>query len=293
LDITLKLGDLTVGAKSFGGQLTSIKKGNLEYLWQGDPKWWHGQAPILFPIVGSLRDNKAMTSNGPTEMPRHGLTRKMEQTLSNSTDTSAEFEIRANEDTLVKYPYNFTLRTAYTLKSENTLETKMTVINNGSKPMPFAIGGHPAFNVPVDPSADEDFSDYTLYFTKKMTWDSPMMDDKGLYDLNDCTPLMKDSDTLNLSHDLLSHDVLTFKNVPDYSVTLKGNRTGNGVKLTFPGFDYLGLWSAANDAPFVAIEPWIGCSTCSDEDNVFEHKRGIKIVEAGEQFEAAFTIMLF
>lgn len=63
---------------------------------------------------------------------------------------------------------------------------------------------------------------YELHFTKKMTWNSPMMDEKGMYDLTNTTPLLKYEDTLKLSHEILSHDVLTLRDVPDNTVTMTG-----------------------------------------------------------------------
>ena len=292
MDIELKNHDLTVVVKSLGAQLTSVRKGSLEYLWSGDTKWWHGQAPILFPIAGSLRDNRAETSRGPAEMPRHGLTRKMEHSLISRTDTSVTFEIRADEETKKKFPFDYILRTSYTLLDEKTVETKLTAVNVGEGSMPFAVGGHPAFSVPVDPEADEKFTDYALHFTQKITRESPTVDAKGLSDLDHCVKLLDDADTLPMTHEMFDHDLLTLEDIPDHTVTLSGNKTGRGVKLTFPGFGFLGVWSAAGEAPFVAVEPWTGCSTCSDEDDVFEHKRGVQILEPGQESTHAFTIEL-
>lgn len=293
MDIHLHLGDFAVTAVSFGGQITSIRKGDLEYLWQADPAWWKGQAPILFPIVGCLRDGRAMTACGPTEMPRHGIIRRTEHKVLQASDTAVTFEISPNEAMKQAFPYDFTLRMSYALKSPCTLETHFTVINSGTETLLFTLGGHPAFNVPIDPSNGEDFADYELHFTKAMTCSCPMMNGNGLYDMERTMPLLQNESVLKLSHEVLSRDVLTFHDVPDSTATLKGSRSGRGVKLTFPGFEYLGVWSAANAAPFVAVEPWVGCSTCSDEDDVFEHKRGIVELPKGETFERAFTIEVF
>lgn len=56
----LKNEFLSVTLTTFGGTFTSIKdRYGIEYLWQGNEQYWKGQAPILFPICGSIRNNHA------------------------------------------------------------------------------------------------------------------------------------------------------------------------------------------------------------------------------------------
>ena len=62
--IEIKSDQLTVQFKTLGGALSSIKdRDGIEYLWQGDATYWSGQAPVLFPICGSLREDKAFYSH--------------------------------------------------------------------------------------------------------------------------------------------------------------------------------------------------------------------------------------
>lgn len=292
MNTTISKGSFSVTADTFGGQLVSIKKGNDEYLWQADPKWWKGSAPILFPIVASLRDSRAMTKNGPCSMPRHGLIRKTEYLLAESSEDAVTYEISDTDEMYRNFPYHFTVRMHYSIPEENTVSTEFRITNRDTIPMPFMFGGHPAFNVPAGGAKDDAFENYVLKFTKKISADTYLMDAKGLYTLTDeyKMHLMTDSDTLPLTHDLLSHDVLTMQDIPDDTVSCVSTKTGRGVCLHFPGFPYLGIWSAANEAPFVAVEPWAGCSTRSDEDDIFEHKKCARTIEPGETFRQAFTI---
>ena len=164
------------------------------------------------------------------------------------------------------------------------------VTNTGDVPLPFTLGGHPAFNVPA-PGADDAFEDYRLQFTQPWTYSSPTIEG-GLWNLDHQMPLLDNSDNLPLNHRIFDVDTLMFVEVPDRSVKLVGT-SGHGVQLNFPGFDYLGVWSAANDAPFVAVEPWIGCATCSDESDVFEEKRGTVTLQPGESASFAFEMLPF
>ena len=103
----------------------------------------------------------------------------------------------------------------------------------------------------------------------------------------------KGSDTVALTHASFAHDALMFTDVPGSVLTLLGTKSGHGVRVEFSGFPYIGVWSAANDAPFVALEPWSGHTTAHDEDDVFEHKAGMTLLAPGETSERTFHLTLF
>lgn len=285
-------GDLTVGFTTFGGTMTSIKdRAGLEYLWQGDKKYWSGQAPVLFPICGSIRGDRATIGEGKeTRMPRHGLIRKKEFTLAEKTDRSITFSIENDEEMLEKYPYSFSVSTNYTLNGRR-IDVTYTAENKSVEPMPFQIGGHPGFNCPL--KAGEDYSDYYLQFEKKETCTVPtQLPESGLVDTKHRTPLLKDTDILNLKHDLFHVDAITLDELSSRSVRLLSKKSDVGVQLDFKEFPYLILWSSANDGPFIAIEPWHGLSTCTDENDIFETKRGVVTAAPGEKKSFHFSITI-
>lgn len=289
MEYTIKNDKLTVVLRSFGGQLHSIKREGIEYLWQGDPAWWNGQAPVLFPICGSIRDDKAeIGENLHTSMPRHGLIRKREFEAVDVKDDSVAFQIDSNDEMLQSYPYRFSVGIRYTLKADS-IEVRYSIKNTDEKTMPFQIGGHPAFNCPLIDG--EDFEDYEIRFDESenctMLKNFP---GSGLIDIDSRKPLPLKNGALSLTHELFSDDALTLDGLKSQSVSLVSAKSGAGVTLSFSDFPYLVLWSAAGSAPFAAIEPWTGISTCSDEDDVFEHKRNIQQAEPGEEKIYRFTI---
>lgn len=283
-------GPFEASVDAEGAQLMSIKKDGREYLWQGDPTWWPRRAPVLFPIVGNIRNDRADSAQGEIRFGRHGLARNYEHELVEHTDDSLTYRLDSSDDTRAKFPYDFRLEMTYRLVDDG-LEQHFAVTNTGKVTLPYVVGGHPAFNVPVLGTEGEDFSDYSLVFSRAWSCSSPTIEG-GIWNMDKQFVLLDDSDTLHLNHRLFDVDTLMFQNVPDRTVRLVGP-AGHGVELDFDGFDYLGVWSAANDAPFVAIEPWRGCATCSDEDDVFEHKRGMDFLEPGESSEYFFTIKPF
>lgn len=286
----LKNKDLKVTFSAKGGTMTSLQGADgTEYLWQGDARYWSGQAPVLFPICGSIRGNKAVVGgNKTTEMPRHGLVRKLDFQPEFYMADRVSFTISSDEVLLRQYPYPFLLHAEYRLAGRS-LTVRYQVDNTGTEPMPFFVGGHPGFNCPLAPG--EDYSDYELVFPQKETCTVPTpVTETGLIDMTHRTPLLNDSDTIPLEHALFHKDAVILDALQSRSITLRSKKSGRGVRVDFADFPYLILWSSANDGPFVALEPWTGLSTCDDEDDVLEHKRNVQWLEPGQSKSYQFTI---
>lgn len=289
MNYTITNGKLTVTARTFGGELTSIKDGNgTEYLWQGNPEYWHGQAPVLFPIVGSLRNKRAVIGGNKTCcMERHGVARKKEFRMARKDDGSVVFSLSADEETKARYPYDFQLETAYVLDGAG-VTVQHTVYNPNPAVLPFQIGGHPAFNCPADPA--ERFEDYEVEFEKPETADCPLMDENGIPQMDRRVSVIKNSRILPMKHELFLKDALIFDRIQSRKVTLRSRKSGKGICVSFPELNYLLIWSSANGGPFVALEPWSGLPTCSDEGDVFEQKRGVFLLPAGEKKVVSYRI---
>ncbi|MBQ9316856.1 MAG: aldose 1-epimerase family protein [Atopobiaceae bacterium] len=283
-------GRVTAAVDSAGAQLMSLTLDGGEYLWQRDERFWPRCAPVLFPIVGNIRNDRADSAQGEIKFGRHGLARNYEHDLIARGDDSLTYELVSSDDTRAKYPYDFCLRMTYRIV-DDALEQEFYVENTGDVTLPFVVGGHPAFNVPA-PGDDADFSAYCLKFAKAWSYTSPTIStETGLLDWQDRFELLDDSDTLPLTHELFDVDTLTFEDVPERTVTLTGP-AGHGMRVDFDGFDYLGVWSAPN-APFVALEPWCGTATRTDEDDVFEHKQGMMFLAPGESVTKTFVMRPF
>jgi len=292
----LSLGTLSITTSSLGAELQSLELDGHQYLWQGDASWWTGRSPILFPIVGRLHDDRAASASGEVTLPRHGLARRREFSLVESDAGHVVYELRSDDETLASFPYEFVLRMSYALvrddQGRTLLEQGFEVSNPGDVTLPFVVGGHPAFNVPV--RGEGAFEDHDLLFSTPWTYDAPALDiPTNILDWQHPWQVLADTDRLALTHRTFNVDTIVFRDVPGSVATLANRETGHGVELSFAGFDYLGVWSAAGDAPFVAVEPWCGCSSGLDERGPFEEKRGMTLLEPGGTFCRSFTIRPF
>ena len=272
---------------SLGGEITSIygKATACEYLWQGDAASWARQAPVVFPICGRLLDGYCTYRGEKYEMECHGFARKMEMSVEEKTDTAITFRLSDNEETRKQYPFSFVFRVRYAL-SGDTLEVGYSVENTDDKPIIFALGGHPGFNVPL---AGDKPTDYKLVFDSSVTVPRRVLFKNNFTDREDA-PYPLEDNTVPYSTELFDAGSLFFTEMGDH-VTLRSDVSGRFVRLDFKGFPVLGLWHAEDSgAPFLCIEPWESIPTYFDAHDDLETKAMMNHLEKGGYYKKSYFI---
>ena len=293
--IELKSDQLYVEFQTLGGALSSIKdKEGVEYLWQGDPTYWSGQAPVLFPICGSVRNDTVLYdkedgSQKEGKIPRHGLVRKKEFDLVDQKENSVTFAIEDDEEMYANYPYHFRLEITYTVTGK-TIRTQYKIYNKElEKSMPYFIGGHPGFNCPL--LDDEVYEDYYLEFEKPETCTVPKpFPETGMLDLKDRNSWLNNQKEIDLNYDFFSYDAVTLDELGSRTVALRSRKHDKGLKLDFKEFPNLIVWSTLNKGPFIALEPWSGLSTSIVEGDRLEDKKDVKIIKPSDFDQIGFDI---
>jgi len=282
LNTTISNSTLTASVKHAGAELFSLKDNqNQEYIWEGNPDFWGKHSPVLFPIVGTLKNNAYSINGKEYELPRHGFARDMEFQLIDKTENSAVFSLQSNSETLKKYPFDFELQLIYTL-NETALDIAYKVINKSETKIPFSIGAHPAIALP------ENFENYSFQFEKEEDLKYSLLENDLIS--NKTESLQTIENLVPLNYKLFENDALVFKTLESNSLTILENSKPY-IKVDFAGFPSLGIWTK-NQAPFVCIEPWFGYSdTAENSGNLFE-KEGILILDAKETFNSKFSIQI-
>ena len=285
----IKNEKFTAQIDTMGAQLVSLKgKNGFEYIWIGLPEYWKEHAPVLFPIVGALRDGKTNIDGRWFEMTRHGFAKRTEFLLAEQSEQSISLKLTANEETKTMYPFDFALTVTYTL-TDSGIKTGFEVENAGEDGMPFVVGGHPGFNIPVDESAA--FEDYTVVFEKAEDQKCPaIIMETGLIDYGSCGFELKNESEIPLRHSLFYNDALVFEGLNSDKVKIVNKASGKGIEMDFSDFPMLGIWSAKNDGPYVCLEPWTGCATLTHEGDDFRKKKGMTALKSGEKRACAFTV---
>lgn len=271
-----------------GAMLHSLVKDGVEYLWQGDPQYWAGQAPVCFPITGVLRNEKAVAFGKPCVMKRHGVARIHPFKIAETGANYVSFLQCSDTETKKAFPFDYALEIRYTVL-KNSVTTRYTVRNTGKDKLPFVIGGHPAFNCPLE--AGKAFEDYSVEFCGAVDRKCLRPDvETGLIDISKRYDVLDTPNKIDLGHSLFDLDAMVFDHIKPKSATLSAG--GRGVRIDYQDFDNLLIWSSANGGNFVALEPWTGISTCSDEGEIFEYKRGMTILDPGCEASFSFKITL-
>lgn len=282
MNTTISNSTLKASIKNAGAELFSLKDNqNKEYIWEGNPDFWGKHSPVLFPIVGTLKNNTYTIDKKEYQLPRHGFARDMEFQLIEKTGNSAVFSLESNAETLKKYPFEFELQLIYTLEN-TTLNIEYVVINKSESKMPFSIGAHPAIALP------EKFENYAFKFEKTEPLKYNLLENDLIS--NKTETLKTTENVVPLNYKLFENDALVFKTLESNSLTILENSKPY-VQVEFEDFPSLGIWTK-DQAPFVCIEPWFGYSDTADNSGDLFKKEGILILDVDQSFHSKFSIKI-
>ena len=276
---------IEIKVKNPGAELTSIKFNGKERLHNGKT-FWNRQAPILFPTVGRLRDNKTIIEEKEYEIQQHGFAKDMNFDLIEKTKNKEIYELKSNSETLKKYPFNFIFNVEYEFK-EDTLKTKIKVINKDEKAMLFGLGGHPGFK--LDMPQEE-------YYFELETEESEIefMKVEGSYISNNLAKnILKESKIIEITRESFLNDAIMMKKLKSNTITLKQKKDNKKVlEFNFKDFPILAIWSLPN-APYICLEPWFNYADRVKETGYFKDKEGIITLNPKEEFKCEFSVKFF
>jgi galactose mutarotase-like enzyme len=274
--IAIASAGLSAQIDTLGAQLFTLKDASgRDLLWDGDPAFWTGRSPILFPIVGALAGGEYRLDGQTYVLPRHGFARTKRFEVAEATAVSATFTLRSDAETLRVYPFTFALAVTFAI-DQRSLTITASVSNPGERPLPASFGFHPAFRWPLPYGRPR--ADHAVRFAKDESAPIRRIDGQGLVKPDgEATPVVEDE--LDLRDDLFADDAVIFDRLNSASLYY-GAKDGPSLQIDFPDTPYLGLWSKPG-APFVAIEPWHGIADPQGFSGDFRDKPGMFEVAPG------------
>jgi galactose mutarotase-like enzyme len=281
---------LSIQIAPLGAELKRVyhKQYQLDYIWSGDPAYWGKTSPVLFPIVGGLKNNQYRHKGKNYSLGRHGFAREKVFSIEQATQESITYLLTSSAETEAVYPFSFAFRITYTLQHDE-LTIGYIISNTGDAPMHFSVGAHPAFAVPI--TDDTDYTDYFLAFNREENAGKWPLSAEGLIE-KESIPFFDATEELPLEKSLFSKDALVFTDLKSDRIALRNRKNTHGLEVYFPGFPFMGIWSTKN-ADFVCIEPWCGLADSTDATGELKDKKGIHDLAPEAVFERSWSVRFF
>ena len=283
---TLRAEEITAVIAADGAELCSLRNAEeLELLWQAGPQWPR-HSPVLFPIVGRLKNDQLHHRGKTWPMTQHGVARDHRFTWLQQEPAFCQLVLYDNPETQSRYPFPFRLEITYAVKSAD-LEVALQITNTGNESLPASIGAHPAFNWPLLPGLAKEA--YELTFSHEETAPIRRLKDGLMRAKPEPNPIR--GKTLALSEKLFDDDAVILDRLASSSVRYAADR-GPSIEVSWHGFRELGVWSKPGGVPFLCIEPWHGFASPSDFDGEFVDKPGLMHIEPGERRSLSYRIRI-
>ncbi len=288
--LSINNNKLCISVNRIGAELCSIQnKTGKEFMWNADPVIWKGHAPVLFPIVGALKDKTYFFENEKYNLPQHGFVRNNEKVkLVEQSDNKLTLCLESDKESLKNYPFNFEFFTTYELK-QNAIIIAHKIKNRDKNPMYFSLGTHPAFKCPLN--KDEQYNDYYIELEKVEKAYTHKITETGL--IGEPSDLILDNNNrIHLDHSLFAKGALVFKDLKSRKASLCSKKFGKILELSYDNFPYLGIWAKTN-GDYVCIEPWQGIADSEKSNQDITQKEGIIKLEGFSEYKAKYSIEIF
>lgn len=277
---------------SIGAEMQSLicKANQKEYIWYAKEEIWGEHAPMLFPVIARLKDGEYSYKGEIYQIPMHGFAKHSALEVLTKTDTSITFVLKATQETLKMYPFQFELQVCFTLEG-NTLKKEHTIINHDEKDMYYELGGHDGYNICL--ADGETTEDYYIDFGTLDALEASCTDENILF-TKDIKKIPLTNGVLPLSMETFKDDAIVCRKIPVHTVSLKSKKSDYCVKFEFEGFDTLGIWTRylPYDSKYICLEPWTTLPDCAYLGKEIEEKVDIRILPAGKRETLSFCVTI-
>jgi galactose mutarotase-like enzyme len=285
--IPLSTPALQAQISSTGAELVRLQdETGRDLLWSGDPAVWSGRSPLLFPIVGGVKNDRIRVDGVDYPLKRHGFARTSEFEVVEATSSLCQLCLRSSAATRQLYPFVFQLDLTYHADGARLIIIAL-VTNPGCQPLPVSFGFHPAFRWPLPDDGTKEA--HEIRFERAEP--APIRRLKNGLIGREPHPTPVVGNRLSLREDLFLADALIFDRLISQSV-IYGVPGQRSIQVQFRNMPHLGIWTKPG-ADFMCIEPWHGYASPEDFDGDLTEKPGIVLISPGstETFAMAIAII--
>lgn len=281
--IALAHGGSRAAVSAHGAELCSWHCAGRDLLWSGDPVWWSRRSPVLFPIVGRLRDGTGRLGGRTIAMEAHGFASRRPFEVVARGDDHARLVLRSDDETLSSYPYDFELSLHYRLHARS-LEIGLHVLNTGDRAMPYSAGLHPGFRWPFSASG---MANHRVRFSAEERPEVPAITADGLF-TSAQRPLPMTDSCLPLDAATFEREALCFLDARSRRLRFE-SPDGAAIELETEDFPHWALWSRPG-APLLCIEAWTGHGDAADFQGEFDMRPSTRRLAPGATAQHALRL---
>ena len=280
--VSISTSALSARISATGAELVRLQDGKgRDLLWDGDPAFWTGRSPLLFPIVGEAKGNRITVAGTQYEIGRHGFARTSRFTLVASEAARCTWSLDASEATRRQYPFAFRLDVTYRIDG-GTLHMAAEVTNLGDGLMPASFGFHPALRWPLPYGKPRDAHAIVFEYDEPAPIRRPI---EGLLSRAEYPTPVRDGRLL-LHDGLFEAGALVFDRLASRSLVY-----GEALRVSFSGMPHLGIWTKPG-AGYVCIEPWQGHASPEGWQGELADKPGMVAIMPGARQSFGMSIGL-
>lgn len=284
--VSIKGEGLSAEINPLGAELWALRDGDhRDLLWDGDPAFWTGRAPLLFPVIGVVNGDVIRVGGAEYPMAKHGFARRREFAVVAREENSATFRLEADDETRKSYPFAFRLDVHFAI-ADGAISLTATAQNLGDTAMPASFGFHPALRWPLPYGGAR--ADHRLRFDAAEPEPIRRIDSDGLVRPKpEPTPI--EGDTLIVRDDLFTDDAVILD--APHSRGLHFGAPGTpGLRVDWD-LPQLGIWTKPG-APYLCIEPWQGMADPEGFTGDIFDKPGIVAIAPGASQKFSMKIGL-
>lgn len=272
---------LAADIDGFGAQLVSLRHHRTgELLWQGDRAIWPDHAPVLFPVVGRVRDDLLLVDGRPWPMLTHGVAKRADFAVTALAADHVRLALGGHD----AFPFRFLLTLDYRAEGE-TLSVAMTIENREARrTMPANFGFHPGFAWPLPGASGK--AGHAITFAESEDVCIRRLTSERLVAPHDGERFT--GRVLSLSDDLFVPSAMMLAGLRSRSVLFSGP-TDTRVTVDFSDFPVLALWMRGG-GDFLCIEPWRALPQGEDYVGDYADQPGIALIPPGGSLTARMRI---
>ncbi len=287
MSIRIGKGRFSAAVDAQGAELKSLldTETNQEYIWGGDPAWWNGSAPVLFPVIGGLSGGTCRYRGREYALSSHGFARQKCFRNAGASPDSLNLELVPDKEIKSIYPFDFLLNVSFHMDYCG-ITVRYTVQNTGGEQMFFSIGSHPAFRLPF---AGGILEHYYIEFDRAEHAQRYFFENGCIR--SDAAPVLSNSRQLFLTRSLFDAGPIIFKDIASQEISIRKSRSERRITVV-SDTPYLAIWSKPKGAPFLCIEPWHGIPDPIGFTGDISEKPGIISLGAGDSFSTAYSIQI-